>query len=253
MRKVSMFLLLGCLLVFAGLSLNCAQDKTDEETGTATITLTGTGTTLTGTGTTLTGTGTGTKTGTGTTLTGTGTTLTGTGTGTKTGTGTTLTGTGTTGTGTGTTGTSTGTTQTVNLTPQQSQYWSGYVTTTGKTDGDLKICYGSTYGQTVAWAKFSLTEIPAGATILGATVSINVSSVTDAATSVYVKQVPSDPVTANYSTIYNLYASGTQLATASGISATGLKTWTLNTTGISVIQTAVNGSTGWVAIAFNAY
>ena len=124
--------------------------------------------------------------------------------------------------------------QTVTVYPTASSMNTGYVTSAGtKTTDNMQVSTSTTYGR--GWAKFSLANIPANATInsvsvifytYGGITSLNVNQITG---------FTGDPVTMVGSTLYTAIGSGTSFNSS---------TWTIGTTTSPSLNTKVLSAAG---------
>jgi hypothetical protein len=139
---------------------------------------------------------------------------------------------------------------TVDIPTTNAEHFTGWIYASGglKSNGDIQTNYnGTATSRKFGYVKFDLSSIPAGATITAVRCSLSISAVGTNADNIEIRNMGStDPVTALQSIISSaITAASNQVYSAGWSNSTGWKNLTLNSTGVSAVQSGL--SQGWVA------
>ncbi|MCX6270034.1 MAG: hypothetical protein NTU44_02240, partial [Bacteroidetes bacterium] len=133
---------------------------------------------------------------------------------------------------------------TINCYPQQIDFWTGTVNSSGsKYQTSLVHAMGG--GGDRGWMKFDISGIPTGSTINSVTLKYTVTS--ESFVYYYIRKLTSDPVTASGATIFSQCATGTNYLYVTSPN-TGLNTRVLGYTVTTDLQNAL--ASGWFAVGF---
>ncbi len=143
----------------------------------------------------------------------------------------------------------------INCTPNNTNNWTGYCTSTNKYDGYIRagehVVFPTTYVYN-GWAVFNISGIPSNATVANIVFSGVTSTAGGSDHILFLKKMTVDPRSATAAVIFNdIYSSGVHFAEEEIImKATGSQSITLNSDAIADLQTKVTGGTTWWAIGF---
>ncbi|HRY33352.1 MAG TPA: T9SS type A sorting domain-containing protein [Bacteroidales bacterium] len=144
---------------------------------------------------------------------------------------------------------------TVTCTPNNTNYWTGYCTSSNKYDGEIRAGEHTLMPFTYVyngWAVFNIAAIPSSATVVNIVFSCVTSTAGGSDHILFLKKMTVDPEYATAGVIFSdIYSSGVHFAEEEIImNSSGSHSITLNSNAIADLQSKVSAGTGWWAIGF---